>query len=119
MSSGVGDSYYYNSSTTFSPYGNYSYQIWANDTSDNRETSSSCILSMPPNWDLNNDGDCNIFDLVVVSNHYNETGTLVVSNHYNETGTLGWIREDVDNNGQIKVIDLVFVSEHYDETWWI
>jgi len=62
---------------------------------------------MPPNWDLNNDGDCNIFDLVVVSNHYNETGTL------------GWIREDVDNNGQIKVIDLVFVSEHYDETWWI
>ena len=107
MSSGVGDSYYYNSSTIFSPYGNYSYQIWANDTSDNRETSSSCILSMPPNWDLNNDGDCNIFDLVVVSNHYNETGTP------------GWIREDVDNNGQIKVIDLVFVSEHYDETWWI
>ncbi len=67
---------------------------------------SGCILSMPPNWDLNNDGDCNIFDLVLVSNHYNETGTP------------GWIREDVDNNGQIRVIDLVLVSEHYDETWW-
>ena len=107
MNAGAGDSYYYNSSTAFSTYGNYSYVIWANDTSNNYVTSSSYTISMPPNWDINNDGDCNIYDLVLVSNHYNETGTP------------GWIREDVDNNGQIRVIDLVLISEHYDETWWI
>ena len=107
MNAGAEDSYYYNSSTAFSTYGNYSYVIWANDTSNNYITSSSYTISMPPNWDVNNDGDCNVYDLVLVSNHYNETGTP------------GWIREDVDNNGQIKVIDLVLISEHYDETWWI
>ena len=107
MNAGAGDSYYYNSNTAFSTYGNYSYLIWANDTSDNQDTSSSYTFSMPPNWDINNDGDCTVYDLVLVSNHYNETGTP------------GWIREDVDNNGQIRVIDLVLISEHYDETWWI
>jgi len=107
MNAGAEDSYYYNSNTAFSTYGNYSYVIWANDTSNNYVTSSSYTISMPPNWDVNNDGDCNVYDLVLVSNHYNETGIP------------GWIREDVDNNGQIKVIDLVLISEHYDETWWI
>ena len=107
MNAGAEDSYYYNSSTAFSTYGNYSYAIWANDTSNNYVISSSYTISMPPNWDVNNDGDCNVYDLVLVSNHYNETGTP------------GWIREDVDNNGQIRVIDLVLVSEYYDETWWI
>ena len=42
----------------------------------------------------------------------------LISNHYDEVGVLGWIREDVDNNGKIEVLDLVFVSNHYDETWW-
>jgi hypothetical protein len=106
MTSGTGNIYYYNSSTTFSTYGNYSYVIWANDTSNNDAISSSSTISMPPNWDVNNDGSCNVYDLVLVSNHYNETGTS------------GWISEDVDNNGQIQVIDLVFISGHYDETWW-
>jgi len=106
MNAYVSDSYYYNSSSTFSTYGNYSYLIWVNDTSNNYGTSSSSVFSMPPNWDINNDGDCNIYDLVSVSNYYNETGIP------------GWIREDVDNNGQIQVIDLVLISSHYDELWW-
>jgi len=96
--------YYYN--TSFSQYGNYSYSIWANDTSNNVDTSSSYTFSMPPNWDINNDGECNIYDY------------MLVSSHYGETGVPGWIREDVDNNGKIQVFDLVLVSEHYDESWW-
>jgi len=100
------NSYYYNSSAVFSTYGNYSYFIWANDTTNNQNTSSIYTFSMPPNWDINNDGDCNVYDLVLVSNYYNETGTS------------GWIREDVDNNGRIQVIDLVLISGHYDESWW-
>jgi hypothetical protein len=62
---------------------------------------------MPPNWDINSDGMCAIFDFVLISNHYGENGAG------------GWIREDADNNGVIQVLDLVYVSNHYAESWWI
>ncbi len=98
------DQYYYNIS--FSQYGNYSYYIWADDTSNNTDISSISSFSLPPNWDIDNDGSCNVFDYVLISNHYGETGSA------------GWIREDVDNNGQIQVFDLVMVSTYYSVTWW-
>jgi hypothetical protein len=101
------NSYTYNSSSAFSTYGSYSYFIWANDTSSNIDTSSSYSFSMPPNWDTNNDGEVSVFDYVLISNHYGETGDT------------GWIREDVDNSGQIQVMDFVLVSEHFGETWWV
>jgi hypothetical protein len=101
------DSYYYKSSTAFSSAGNYSYFVWATDTSGNGNTSGSFAFSMPPNWDINNDGSCTVFDLILISNHYGETSTS------------GWIREDVDNNGQIEVLDLVLASNHYGASWWV
>ncbi len=104
--SGGGTSYYYNSSTDFSEVGNYSYHIWASDEDDNSVVSISYAFSMVPNWDINNDGVINIFDLVLVSNLYNQEGSA------------GWIREDVDNNGVIQVLDLVGISNHYSEIWW-
>ena len=107
MNAGASNSYYYNSSVAFSTYGNYSYFIWANDTSGNADISSSYDFSMPPNWDVDMNGECKVFDLTLLSNHYNETGTP------------GWIREDVDNNGVIQILDFVFVSNHYNEVWWV
>jgi hypothetical protein len=98
--------YYYRSATAFSSEGNYTYYIWAKDSSNNVNTSSNVIFSMPANWDLNSDGYCTIFDLVLVSNHYSQSGSA------------GWIREDADNNGEIQVLDLVFVSNHYGESWY-
>jgi len=98
--------YYYNTSTAFSEAGNYSYHIWADDTSNNINVSDSYILSIAPNWDIDKNGYVNIFDLVLISNHYDEVGNP------------GWIREDADNNGKIQVLDLVLVSNHYSETWW-
>ena len=107
MNAGAGNTYYYNSSTTFSTYGNYSYFIWANDTINNVAISSNNDFSMSPNWDIDKDGDCDVFDYVLVSNHYGKTGAP------------RWIREDVDNNGEIQVMDLVLVSGHYGESWWV
>ena len=106
MTQGSDNTFYYNTSTDFATVGNYSYHIWTNDTSNNQITSSTDTLSIPPNWDINMDGECTVFDFVLCSNRYNESGAS------------GWIREDVDNNGQVKILDLVFVSEHYGETWW-
>jgi hypothetical protein len=62
---------------------------------------------MLPNWDINNDGSCTVYDLILISTHYGATGSL------------GWIREDVDNNGRIEVLDLVLASNHYGASWWV
>ncbi len=61
---------------------------------------------MSPNWDINEDGQCTIWDFALISNHYSEIGQN------------GWIREDVDNNGIVQVLDLVLICVHYPETWW-
>jgi uncharacterized repeat protein (TIGR02543 family) len=106
MTTGTSGKYYYRTTTGFSTEGNYSYTIRATDTNNNGNTTSTILFSMPPNWDINLDGDCLIFDLVFISNHYGETGAN------------GWIREDADNNGEVEVLDLVYVSNHYAESWW-
>ena len=41
--------------------------------------------SIPPNWDINIDGNITVLDFILISNHFNETGIN------------GWIREDIDN----------------------
>ena len=107
MSNSGNDIYYYNSSIDFSTCGNYTYYIWANDTNDNSVISNIYIFSMPPNWDINKDGSCTVFDLILISNYYGDKNSP------------GWIREDVDNNGTIEVIDLVYVSNHHGEFWWL
>jgi hypothetical protein len=100
----TGSNYYYNS--TWIDYGNYSYLIKAIDTSGNTKYSNSFFFSLAPNWDINEDGSCNILDLILVSNHYNELGNN------------GWIREDVDNNGVVNLLDMIIVSNHYGEKWY-
>jgi hypothetical protein len=99
--------YYYRSTTAFSTVGNYSYFVWAKDTSNNRVSSNNVAFSMPPNWEVNNNGHCTILDQVAISVHYGETGSH------------GWIREDVDNNGVINILDLIMASNHYGESWWM
>jgi hypothetical protein len=98
--------YYYRTSTAFSTVGNYSYKIWAKDSSNNAVSSSNVKFSMPANWDINLDGNCNILDFVRVSNLYGSTGAS------------GWIREDVDNNGVVNILDMNLISNHYRDIWY-
>jgi hypothetical protein len=93
--------------TSLSQYGNYTYYIWARDTSGNTRSSNSYAFSLAPNWDMNNDGECTVIDQILISSHYGEVGVP------------GWIREDVDNNGRVQVLDFIFVSNHYGESWWV
>jgi uncharacterized repeat protein (TIGR02543 family) len=107
MTSHTATQYYYRSTSAFSSVGNYTYSVYARDTNNNVATSSNRLFSMPPNWDMNSDGACTIFDLVLISNHYSEIGSD------------GWVREDADNNGEVEVLDLVFAANHYGEEWWV
>ena len=92
--------------TTLIHHGNYSYLVWADDTSGNYKRSEDFEFSVLSNWDVDMDGECTVFDQVLVSNYYGHTGYP------------GWIREDVDNNGIVGVYDIVMVSNHYGEFWW-
>jgi hypothetical protein len=107
MSSAGSNNYYSNASGTFSQYGNYSYLIWSIDDDNNSVSSSSYDFSLPPNYDINMDGDQTVLDLVLISNVYGQSGNN------------GWVRTDVDNNGLIRVLDMVIVSNHYGEVWWV
>lgn len=100
----AGDLFYYN--TTLSTYGNYSYYIWSDDSSGNSNKTTIQSYSMPPNWDINKDGVCDMLDLVAISEKYAESGPP------------GWIREDVNNDGEIRVMDIVLLSNHYEVGWW-
>ena len=98
-----GDDYYCN--ITISTADEYTYHIWANDTSDNYAVSASDTFDLPLNEDVNMDGEVHFLDLVAVSLTYNDEGPP------------GWIREDVDNNGKVHFIDMVAISMHYNEEW--
>ena len=97
------NTYYYN--TTFGVVGCYSYYIWADDTSDNNATSSSKQFELPPNWDVDMDGECYFYDL----------GAVVAT--YGDVGPPGWVREDVDNDGEVYFYDLGAIVSHYGDTW--
>lgn len=106
MTTQTAGKYYYRTTTAFSSTGNYSYTVWARDTSNNAAISNNVLFCMPPNWDINNDGYITILDLVLISNQYGSTGGY------------GWNREDVDNNGIINILDMSLVSNHFNENWF-
>jgi hypothetical protein len=64
------------------------------------------VLPCPtPFWDLNDDHLCDLYDI------------LLISEHWNETGAPGWIPADADRNGVIDLYDVLLVGEHWNETW--
>jgi outer membrane protein assembly factor BamB len=60
-------------------------------------------LETAPAWDVNRDGQVNVFDMVLVGNHFGETGTP------------GWIPEDVNSDGVIDVFDIIVIGNHFGE----
>jgi len=59
-------------------------------------------VSLTP-WDVNCDGCVDIIDLVLVGQHWGQTGPD------------GWIPEDVNDDGVIDIIDLVLIGQHWME----
>jgi len=98
-----GHNFWYN--TTFTQSGMYSYFIWASDLGGNTSQSNTSAFLMPPNWDVDMDGEGNLLDLILISHHYSNAGSP------------GWLREDINNDGMINILDLVLESNHYDEQW--
>ena len=58
-----------------------------------------------PRWDINRDGVCNIYDLVLLGNYWGETGTP------------GWVPEDINSDDVVNIYDLVILGNHWGQTW--
>jgi outer membrane protein assembly factor BamB len=61
-----------------------------------------CLESCP-DWDVNEDGNIDILDVVRVGLHWGETGTP------------DWIREDVNDDGSIDILDVAVIGLHWGE----
>ncbi|GAH87042.1 unnamed protein product, partial [marine sediment metagenome] len=85
---------------------------WADDTSGNSEESAPETFVLPPNWDINMDGECYIEDLGAIVSIYGTTGP-----DYPDPSSFGWIREDVNNDGEIYIEDLGAIVSIYGKTW--
>ena len=99
----TGSTYYYN---TTLDYGNRTYYIHAKDDLGNAETSATGVISVPPNWDINEDGVCDIFDVSLISAAWLQEGAS------------GWIREDINNDGKVDILDVSIISLYWLQKWY-
>jgi len=73
------------------------------DSGTHTFSSSVASLTVAYDWDVRVDGCINVLDLILVGQHWGETGAA------------GWIREDVYIDGEINVSDLILVGQHWNE----
>jgi hypothetical protein len=90
----------WNQAGTFYPYASWNskdtvYQYPA--------VSFTCTSAVCSAWDVNQDGSIDVLDMILVGNHFGETGDP------------GWIAEDVKPDGSIDVLDLILIGNHFGE----
>jgi vacuolar-type H+-ATPase subunit H len=77
------------------------------DSGTHTYSSSTVSLTVAYDWDVRVDGCINVLDLILVGQHWGETGAP------------GWIREDVYKKdgeiGEINISDLIVVGQHWRE----
>jgi hypothetical protein len=59
------------------------------------------VVESYDDWDVNSDGVTNILDIILVGQHWGETGLA------------GWIRADVNKDGIINVLDMITIGQHW------
>ncbi len=52
-------------------------------------------------WDVNQDGEANVLDMITIGQHWNETNSI------------GWIPADANEDGMINVLDMILVGQHW------
>ncbi len=71
------------------------------DSASAMATKTLSIVVSHANWDVNMDGFTNVLDMIIISQHWGETGAS------------GWIRADVNQDGTINVLDNTLVGQHW------
>lgn len=61
------------------------------------------VVQLSEDWDVNGDEAANVLDMILVGQHWGETGLT------------GWIREDANEDGTISVLDMIVIGQHWTE----
>jgi len=61
------------------------------------------VVQLYEDWDINGDGVANVLDMVLVGQHWGETGLT------------GWIREDANEDGAVNVLDMIIIGQNSTE----
>ena len=61
------------------------------------------VAQLYEDWDVNGDIATNVLDMVLVGQHWSETGLT------------GWIREDTNEDGAVNVLDMIIIGQHWTE----
>jgi len=59
------------------------------------------VIQLYEDWDVNGDEAANVLDMILVGQHWDETGLT------------GWIREDVNEDGAISVLDMTVIGQNW------
>ena len=59
------------------------------------------VVQIYEDWDINGDEVTNILDMILVGQHWDETGLT------------GWIIEDVNEDGTISVLDMIVIGQNW------
>ena len=59
------------------------------------------VVQLYEDWDVNGDGAANVLDMVLVGQHWGETGLT------------GWIREDANEDGTVNVLDMIIIGQNW------
>jgi hypothetical protein len=64
-------------------------------------TVSDGSVTVCPDWDVNLDLSVNVLDMILLGQHWEETGAA------------HWIRADVNRDGAINVLDMILIGQHW------
>jgi hypothetical protein len=59
------------------------------------------VVQFSENWDVNGDTHANVLDMVLVGQHWGESGLT------------GWILEDTNEDGAIDILDLIIIGQNW------
>jgi hypothetical protein len=80
---------------------NVHFQVSDGSLSDFEDITITVLSQTPPSWDVNQDGAINVLDMIVIGQHWGETGSA------------GWIRADVNADGVVNTLDSIIVGQHW------
>ncbi|KKK52921.1 hypothetical protein LCGC14_3100020, partial [marine sediment metagenome] len=98
--SGIGPTLVYTPDLGFVGVDSFTFQVNDGISDSNIATVTITVLSVA---DINADTSVNVLDLVLVGQHWGETGSP------------GWVREDANDDGSIDVLDMVIIGQRWSD----
>ena len=81
-------------------YPNVHFEVSDGNLTDS-ENISITVVQLYDDWDVNGDGAANVLDMVMVGQHWDESGLT------------GWIREDANEDGTVDVLDMIIIGQNW------